>query len=145
MFEFEKLAPELQKKILLAIDDTHTICQARLVCHQWYQVWEKIPNIEDSITLGFFILEPNIFKLVDLEGKIIRELKFKSYGRWYYTEFSSSGSIQRKIENKTLFMTECQDNTNPHERIIRKVDARAGTINELKLPILPMGAMCCIS
>ena len=145
MFDFEKLAPELQKKILLAIDDTHTICQARLVCHQWYQVWEKIPNIEDYITLGFFILEPNIFKLVDLEGKIIREMKFKKYGRWCYTEFTPTGSVQRNIENKTFFLTESVDNSNPYEKIIRKVDARAGTINEIKIPILPVGPMCCIS
>lgn len=145
MFLFLELAPELQNIILSFVNNTHSICQSRLVCRKWWKFWEKVPLIEDFLTLGYFIMEPKIFKLVDLNNKIIRELKFKSYGRWIYQEFNSNGGLLRKIENKSFFMTQSNDYSNDFVQTIRKVDARAGTINEVKIPRNIIGPQCVIS
>ena len=145
MFLFLKLAPELQNKILSSINDTHSICQSRLVCRNWWKFWKQVPLIEDSITLGYFIIEPKIFKLVDLNQKILREIKFKSYGRWIYKEFNSDGSLLRSIENKSFFMTQSNDYSSKYYQTIRKVDARAGRINELRVPRNMMAPQCVVT
>jgi len=145
MFLFLELAPELQNIILSFVNNTHSICLCRLVCRNWWKFWEKVPLIEDFLTLGYFIMEPKIFKLVDLNNKIIRELKFKSYGRWIYQEFNSDGGVLRRIENKSFFMTQSNDYSNDFVQTMRRVDARAGTINEVKIPRNIIGPQCVIS
>lgn len=136
---------EIHNLVLLSITNTNTICKARLVCHQWKDFWDKIPWYQDCIKMGYFSLQANHFWLEDLSGLIIREIKFKSYGRWCYQEFTPNGRVERKIENKTFFITECNDNSNDIFRIIRKVDARAGCINEYKIPKVIMAPQCLIS
>lgn len=145
MFLFLELAPELQNKILSSINNTHSICQSRLVCKRWWEFLKKVPLIEDFLTIGFFIMEPTIFKFIDLNNKLIRELKFKSYGRWIYKEFNSDGSLMRIIENKSFFMTQSNDYYNQYFQTIRKVDARAGVINEIKVPKYIIAPRCVIS
>jgi len=145
MVVWNEIPPEIQDFVLDKINDTHTICQARLVCRKWKNYWVKIPWFENTIKMGYFRLEPTHFWLEDLSGILIREIKFKSYGRWCYKEFTPSGNVLRKIHNKTFFMTECDDNSGEFTRIIRKVDARAGSINDLKIPKVIPGHNCIIS
>ena len=145
MTVWNDLPLEIHNLVLLSITNTNTICKARLVCHQWKNFWSKIPWYQDYIKMGYFILQPNHFWLEDLGGILIREIKFKSYGRWCYREFTPSGVVERKIENKSFFITESHDNKNEFFRIIRKIDSRAGSINEYQIPKVMMGPQCVIS
>ena len=145
MFPILELPIELQNNILTLINNTHTICQARLVCQRWNKFWGKIPLFEDGIHLGNFIIKPTHFMLVDLNGKLIREIKFKSYGRWMYQEYFPDGRMLRKIENKSLFMTQNTDNSSQYVQYIRKVDARAGKIHEVTVPRYLAAPQCNIS
>ena len=95
--------------------------------------------------MGYFVLLPIHFWLEDLSGVMIREIKFKSYGRWCYQEFKPDGAVERKIENKSFFMIESMDNSNDFFKKIRKVDARAGSVNEIQIPKVIMGPQCLIS
>ena len=145
MVVWNNIPPEIQDLVLDKINDTHTICQARLVCRKWKNYWLKIPWYENSIKMGYFMLESTHFWVEDLSGILIREIKFKSYGRWFYKEYTPSGNVVRKIENKKFFMTESDDNTSDFFRIIRKVDARAGLVKDLKIPKVMPGHNCIIS
>ena len=145
MFNWNELPLEIQDLVLDKIMDTHIMCQARLVCHRWRNFWSKIPCYEKEIKIGYFVLKPTHFWLEDLGGIIMREIKFKSYGRWCYQEFTPTGQIFRKIENKTFFMTENTDNSQKYFKIIRKVDARGGSINEIKIPKIVHVPQCIIS
>ena len=144
MFLFLELPLEIQNIILSFQNDTNSICQSRLVCRRWWKYWHQVPYFEDYLKLGYFIMDSNLFKLVDLNGNLMREMKFKSYGRWIYTEYNPNGSILRKIENKSFFMTQSNDYSNEYYQLIRKVDARAGEINELKVPRNIIGPQCVI-
>lgn len=145
MIIWHEIPVELQDLVLANITDTNTICKARLVCHQWKDFWDKIPWYQDYLKMGYFVLQPNHFWLEDLSGLMIREIKFKSYGRWCYQEFTPSGQIERKIENKSFFMIESMDNSDDFFRKIRKVDARVGSVNEIQIPKVIMGPQCLIS
>lgn len=134
MVVWNELPIEIQDLVLDNINNTHTICQARLVCHKWKNFWGNIPWYQDDIKLGYFFLKSNHFWLEDLSSILIREIRFKSYGRWCYKEFTPLGNVVRKIENKSFFMTESTDNSNENFIKIRKVDSRAGSINEIQIP-----------
>ena len=142
---FTDLPQEIHNLILIHINTTKTICTARLVCRYWSKFWKKIPQIENTLILGYHILTPQKFSYEDLNGNIIREIRFKSYGRWCYQEYTPHKKLLRKIENKNFFTTISNDNSNDHHIKILKVDARAGLVNQTIIPKLPIGPHCCIS
>ena len=144
-FNFLDLPEELQIMIIKLINDTSNICKCRLVCRKWYLLWQKVPNIEDNLILGYHNFTPKSFSYLDLSGNLIREIKFKSYGRWIYQEYSPDSKVIRTIQNTDFFTTTSDDNTDIHYRRILKVDARAGLVKETKIPKLMLAPQCIIS
>ena len=142
---FNDLPDEIIRMIMVFVDTTYDICKCRSICRQWYSYWKIVPQIENTVKLGYHHFTPDCFQYLDLSGNLIREIVFKSYGRWIYREYNPNKTIVRKIENTSFFTTQSEDNTSQYYMKILKVDSRAGLIHKTQIPKLMLTPPCTIS
>lgn len=139
------LPPEIKLYILKFIRDEKTILQVRLVCREWLGQFLEVPNYCEGTLIGISKFTPRKFTYQDMDGHLLREIKFKSYGRWEYRELSPLGIIVRTIKSKNIFQTEMLDNTHPDYQLITTRDSRYGEIKERKVSKIIMMPPCVIS
>ena len=147
MLFFLKLPIELQEDILSFINDTPTILESRLVCSNWRKYWNRVPLIQNNITMGYFVFEPKYFRLENMEGSIVRDIKFKSYGRFLYQEYddSNKGLVKKRIKQEKIFNINSMDNSDLNYRSFKKINLLEGTIEESKILKNLNGYPCLIS
>ena len=102
---------EMIEHIFSQIRDTPTILNLRLLNKYFYKIFKQVPWYEKELYKGKYCFEEDHFTKFNLNDTLLRELKFKKWGRYVYREYKGLRMI-KSIESEKLFKLKIMDYSN---------------------------------
>ena len=96
---YNMLPVEMIDHIILHVNSTDSILNLRQVDRFfYYKLKTKIPYYQDGIKQGYFIIEDNTIKKINLKKQVQREIIFKKWGNFIFKEYKN-GNIKKIIKS----------------------------------------------
>ena len=142
---FFNFSLEIREIIINSIVDKKSILNSRLVCKEWYDLIPIVYEYNQDGLILKHIFSNNKFKTINcLVDLTIKEIEFKSYGKYLYLEYKINGDLKKKVESYPPYKTICYDY---HLNSITKktYDTRKKKVESIFIPYYIHPNACIIS